>query len=77
MIEISITDQGVGIPAQAISKIFDRFYRADNSDTREFGGVGLGLSLVHEIVTSHNGDVRVESEEGKGSTFILSFPVYD
>ena len=73
MIDISIADQGVGIPAAALAKIFDRFYRVDNTDTREFGGVGIGLSLVHDLVMAHGGQVRAESEEGQGTTITLSF----
>lgn len=76
MINISIADQGIGIPAEALGKIFERFYRVDNTDTREFGGVGIGLSLVHDIVKTHGGQVRAQSEEGQGTTITLSFPVF-
>ena len=77
MVEISIVDQGVGIPAGALEKIFERFYRVDNTDTRQFGGVGIGLSLVHDIVMTHGGQVRAQSDEGEGATITLSFPVYE
>ena len=77
MIEVSVSDHGVGIPADALGKIFDRFYRVDNTDTREFGGVGIGLSLVHDIVMAHGGKVRAESEEGQGTTITLSFPIFE
>ncbi len=71
---ITVRDEGIGIPPRAREIIFDRFYRVDNSDRRTIGGTGLGLALVREIVTAHGGRVWVESEEGKGSTFIVSLP---
>jgi hypothetical protein len=69
-----VKDEGVGIPPAALEKIFDRFYRVDNTDRRLFGGTGLGLALVREIVDLHNGKVWVESTLGKGSTFYVFLP---
>jgi hypothetical protein len=65
----------VGIPPAALGKIFDRFYRVDNTDRRLFGGTGLGLALVREIVNLHGGRVWVESTLGEGSTFYVFLPV--
>ncbi|WP_051361373.1 transporter substrate-binding domain-containing protein [Desulfuromonas sp. TF] len=70
-----VKDQGVGIPPAALEKIFDRFYRVDNTDRRLFGGTGLGLALVREIVNLHGGRVWVESTLGEGSTFYVMLPV--
>ena len=72
---IIISDTGVGIPREKISKIFDRFYQVDGSHTREQEGTGIGLSLTKELVELHRGKIEVESEEGKGSTFTVSIPL--
>lgn len=72
---VSVTDQGMGIPAVAITDLFRRFYRADNIDQRRITGMGIGLFVVKEIVTLHNGTVTVESMEGKGSTFVVCLPI--
>jgi PAS domain S-box-containing protein len=74
-ITIRVEDQGIGIPAEKLEKIFDRFYRVDATDRRATGGTGLGLALVREIVQAHGGRVWVESTEGKGSTFSFSLPI--
>ncbi len=71
-----IQDQGIGIPAQAMQKIFNRFYRVDDSVRRIPGGIGLGLALVREVIHAHHGRVWVESTLGKGSTFYFSLPVF-
>jgi two-component system, OmpR family, phosphate regulon sensor histidine kinase PhoR len=71
---IWVRDEGIGIPADLQEKIFERFYRIDNTDRRMVGGAGLGLALVREIVTAHNGTVSVESSPGRGSTFSVRFP---
>lgn len=73
-LEISVTDQGVGIPARDIDRIFERFYRVDRARSRETGGTGLGLAIVRHIATNHGGDVTVRSREGEGSTFTLRIP---
>ncbi|MFW6387173.1 MAG: ATP-binding protein, partial [Thermodesulfobacteriota bacterium] len=69
-----IQDQGIGIPPQSQTKIFNRFYRVNDGDRRIAGGLGLGLALVKEIVEAHNGRVWVESKEGEGSTFFVELP---
>lgn len=74
VVEVSVTDQGVGIPAGEIDRIFERFYRVDPARHRSTGGTGLGLSIVKHVVASHGGDVRVWSVEGQGSTFTLTLP---
>ncbi|WP_409299861.1 ATP-binding protein [Peribacillus sp. SCS-155] len=73
-IKVAIKDEGLGIPKESLKNLFQKFYRVDNSDRRTIGGTGLGLSIVDEIMKAHNGSVSVESEYGKGSTFIISFP---
>jgi two-component system, OmpR family, phosphate regulon sensor histidine kinase PhoR len=70
---ISVTDTGVGIPPEAIPRIFERFYRVDKARSRERGGTGLGLSIVKHIAHAHEASVQVESEVEKGSTFTLRF----
>jgi signal transduction histidine kinase len=74
-IQIRVTDQGIGIPREHLTKIFERFHRVDNRDNREIGGTGIGLYLVKSIVEAHHGTVDVQSELGKGSVFILSLPL--
>lgn len=73
-VNLAVQDEGIGIPQEHLPHIFERFYQVDGSTTRRFGGMGVGLALVWEIMEAHRGLVRVESEVGKGSTFILSFP---
>lgn len=72
---LKITDTGIGIPTDSVDKIFDRFYRVDESRARAIGGSGLGLSIVKAIVESHQATITVQSTPGKGSTFIVTFPV--
>jgi two-component system sensor histidine kinase SenX3 len=73
-VEISVIDQGIGIPAAEMERIFERFYRVDPARHRSTGGTGIGLSIVKHIAAIHGGDVRVWSVEGQGSTFTLSLP---
>ncbi len=73
-VRFQVADQGCGIPAEDAAKIFDKFYRRANKETREQSGFGLGLAFVKEVATRHGGDVSVESEVGKGSVFTLSIP---
>ena len=68
---ISIKDTGVGIPADQLDRIFDRFYQVDSSKTREYEGSGLGMALAKELVELHHGTISVESLEGKGTTFTV------
>jgi two-component system, OmpR family, sensor histidine kinase SenX3 len=74
MVEITVTDQGIGIPAGELDRIFERFYRVDPARHRSTGGTGLGLSIVKHVAASHGGEVRVWSVEGQGSSFTLSLP---
>ena len=73
-VEISVSDQGIGIPAGEIDRIFERFYRVDPARHRSTGGTGLGLSIVKHVAATHGGDVRVWSVEGQGSTFTVVLP---
>ena len=73
-VEISVADTGIGIPQGDIARIFERFYRVDRIRSRQLGSTGLGLPIVKDIVESHGGSVRVESELGKGSTFTVAIP---
>ncbi len=74
-LEIFVRDDGPGIPAEALDRVFERFYRVDKARSRDQGGTGLGLSIVKHIVQAHGGEVRVESEVGQGSTFFFTLPV--
>jgi two-component system OmpR family sensor kinase len=71
---IEVRDHGPGISGEDASKVFERFYRADTSRTRETGGSGLGLAIVAAIVGSHGGSVRVEETDGGGATLVVSLP---
>lgn len=75
-IELQIKDQGVGIPAEEKSKIFSKFYRVGNEDTRDTKGTGLGLYICKEIVEGHDGDIRVLDNKPKGSIFKITLPKY-
>ena len=74
--EISISDQGVGIPDKDIERIFERFYRVDPARSRATGGTGLGLSIVKHVINNHGGDISVWSVEGAGSTFKIRLPLF-
>lgn len=73
-VEIAVEDHGIGIPKEAQSRVFERFFRVDVSRSREAGGTGLGLSIVKHLVEKMNGEVFLASEEGKGSTFTVALP---
>ena len=73
-VHIIVADTGIGIPRDELNHIFQKFYRVDNSDTREIGGTGLGLALVKQRVELMNGKIWAESEQGKGSRFIVMLP---
>ncbi|MFB7138427.1 cell wall metabolism sensor histidine kinase WalK [Gottfriedia sp. NPDC056225] len=74
---VSITDEGMGIPKENLSKIFDRFYRVDKARSRQVGGTGLGLALAKEMIYAHDGHIWAKSEEGKGTTVYFTLPVAD
>ena len=75
-VEATIEDTGIGIPQEHIDKIFDKFYQVDSGMTRRFPGMGLGLTIVKKIVELHGGEISVESEVGKGTKFLVRFPLY-
>lgn len=74
VVQISVTDQGIGIPEDELERIFERFYRVDHARARHTGGSGLGLSIVKHTVQNHGGDVRAWSQPGRGSTFTIRLP---
>lgn len=76
-VSITVADTGIGIPAEAQERVFERFYRVDPARSRATGGTGLGLSIVKHIVVDHGGKVSVESEEGAGSIFTMTIPRAD
>ncbi|HET7013766.1 MAG TPA: ATP-binding protein [Streptosporangiaceae bacterium] len=73
-VELSVTDQGIGIPERDLERIFERFYRVDPARSRVTGGTGLGLAIVKHVTAAHGGKVTVTSKEGAGSTFTLQLP---
>ena len=77
VIEVFVADTGVGIPAEDLSRLFERFYRVDKARSRELGGTGLGLAIVKHLTLAMGGEVRVESTLEKGSTFCFTVPVHD
>jgi two-component system sensor histidine kinase SenX3 len=74
-VEISVSDQGIGIPERDLERIFERFYRVDPARSRATGGTGLGLAIVKHVTAAHSGKVTVLSTEGAGSTFTLRLPL--
>lgn len=75
MLEISISDQGMGIPKENVGKIFERFYRVDKARSRKLGGTGLGLAIAKEMIEAHGGSIWAKSEEGKGTTIYFTLPM--
>ena len=73
--EIAVEDTGVGIPAEALPRIFERFYRVDGARSREAGGTGLGLCIAKTIAEAHGGRIEVQSTPGVGSTFTVVLPL--
>jgi signal transduction histidine kinase len=71
---IAVVDEGLGIPAEAVPHLFERYYRAANVNHRHISGIGLGLAVVQQIVRLHGGTITVESAEGAGSTFTIRLP---
>jgi len=74
LVEIAVTDQGIGIAPDDLERIFDRFYRVDQARSRNTGGTGLGLSIVKHVIQNHGGEVTVWSQRGRGSTFTIRLP---
>ncbi|MFF2015809.1 sensor histidine kinase [Paenibacillus sp. NPDC058177] len=74
-VTVRISDHGIGIPLEDQQRIFERFFKADRSHSRKYDGSGMGLAIVKQIVTLHHGDIRVESEPGQGTTFIITLPI--
>ncbi len=74
VVEIAVTDQGIGIPEEELDRVFERFFRVDQARARATGGTGLGLSIVKHVAQNHGGDVRVWSQPGRGSTFTIRIP---
>ncbi len=75
-IEIEVVDHGIGIPANDVARIFERFYRVDRARSRHTGGTGLGLAIVNHVAQNHRGEITVTSHEGEGSTFTLHLPAH-
>ena len=75
-IEITVSDNGIGIPATEVDRIFERFYRVDYARSRANGGNGLGLAIVKHIAAIHGGGVSVWSQPGQGSTFTIKIPAH-
>lgn len=76
-IRFFVSDTGMGVPGEELPRLFERFYRVDKARSRELGGTGLGLAIVKHLARSHGGDVAVESDPGKGSTFSFTLPDHD
>jgi|TARA_B110000503_G_scaffold140313_1_gene230856 two-component system, OmpR family, sensor histidine kinase SenX3 len=76
IVEISVADQGIGIPETELDRIFERFYRVDPARSRQTGGTGLGLSIVKHVVTKHGGEIKVWSAPNIGSTFSIRLPIF-
>jgi two-component system, OmpR family, phosphate regulon sensor histidine kinase PhoR len=72
--ELEVSDSGIGIAREHLSRLTERFYRVDGSRSRDTGGTGLGLSIVKHVAQRHGGEIDVQSEPGKGSSFKLVFP---
>jgi two-component system phosphate regulon sensor histidine kinase PhoR len=77
MVEISIEDSGIGIPAQDLPRLTERFFRVDKARSRELGGTGLGLAIVKHIVQAHGGSLSISSALGQGTTVRVFFPTVD
>jgi two-component system phosphate regulon sensor histidine kinase PhoR len=75
LLQLEVEDTGIGIEAQAQQRVFERFYRVDKARSRDLGGTGLGLSIVKHIAEEHGGSVQLDSQPGRGSRFIVKFPL--
>ncbi|MFP3916545.1 cell wall metabolism sensor histidine kinase WalK [Lysinibacillus telephonicus] len=74
MLKVMVSDDGMGIPKENVSRVFDRFYRVDRARSREMGGTGLGLAIAKEMIEAHGGKIWAESEEGVGTTIFFTLP---
>ena len=72
-----VADTGIGIPEDALEHIFERFYRVDKARSRQSGGSGLGLAIVWDMVHRNDGQIHVSSTPNRGTTFTVTFPVFD
>lgn len=77
LMKLEITDTGIGIPQNYLTNIFERFWQSDSSDTRSYGGLGVGLYIVKSFTEMLGGTIKVMSETGVGSTFIVQLPLYN
>ncbi|MCB0027002.1 MAG: hypothetical protein KDE28_03780, partial [Anaerolineales bacterium] len=73
-VQVEVSDQGIGVEKDKQERIFDRFFQADGSPTRSYGGIGIGLAIVKRIVEAHGGRIWVESEPNEGSSFFFTLP---
>ncbi|WP_430534487.1 cell wall metabolism sensor histidine kinase WalK [Listeria rocourtiae] len=76
-IQVSISDEGIGIPEEDLTKVFDRFFRVDKARSREMGGTGLGLAIARDVITAHGGEIWAERNRGKGTTISFTLPYND
>ena len=76
-VEVMVSDTGAGIPAEHLPRLFERFYRADQARARGDGGTGIGLAIARSVVEAHGGQIRAESEPGRGSIFTFDLPSAD
>ncbi|MNL47860.1 Signal-transduction histidine kinase senX3 [compost metagenome] len=74
-VTVRISDTGIGISLEDQKRIFERFFKADRSHSRKYSGSGMGLAIVKQIVSLHQGEIRVESEPGEGTTLVVTLPV--
>jgi len=74
-VQVTVTDTGEGIAPEDLPHVFDRFWRADRSRSRDYGGAGLGLTIARQLVEAHGGHIEAASEPGQGSRFTFTLPV--